>query len=151
MTQHRRCKPLVWAALLAGALLGSGCGPSDQRFIPTEEAGQRTLETALTAWQNGQTPPCLVQEKAPAIQLADSHHQRGQKLKAFTVLGPTTGDAHRCYAVRLTFDNPREEVRARFVVMGQDPLWVVRYEDFEMFAHWDHAMPAPQPAPPKTP
>jgi hypothetical protein len=93
-----------------------------------------------------------VQESAPAIHLVDTHHQPGQMLSAFSVLGPTTGDAHRCYAVRLSLDNPREEVRARFVVLGLDPLWVMRYEDYEMVSHWDHAMPekipsskAPQP------
>jgi hypothetical protein len=50
--------------------------------------------------------------------------------------GPTAGDAERCDAVRLTFDGPREEVRTRFVVFGQDPVWVMRYEDYEMVMHW---------------
>jgi hypothetical protein len=144
-------RPRVWAALFAGALLlAGGCRSNNQRFIPAEEAARRTLETALTAWQNGTVPPGLVQEASPAIQLVDTHHHPNQKLTAFTVLGPTTGDAHRCYAVRLTFDNPREEVRARFVVLGLDPLWVLRYEDYEMISHWDHAMPEKTP-PPKRP
>jgi hypothetical protein len=91
-----------------------------------------------------------MQEKSPAVHLVDTQSQPGQKLAAFTVLGPTTGEAHRCYAVRLTLDNPREEVRARFVVMGLDPLWVIRYEDFETLAHWDHSMDT-KPPPTKKP
>src|SRR5262245_40999922 len=135
-----RCRCLIGAALVAGALsFSAGCGRSrDQTFVPSEEAGQRALETALTAWQKGKRPPSLLQESSPPIQLVDTHHKPGQTLSAFTVLGPTTGDAHRCYAVRLTLDNPREEVRARFVVLGLNPLWVLRYEDYEMMSHWDH-------------
>jgi hypothetical protein len=128
-------------AFVAGLLLLSiGCGRQiqEQRFIPSEQDGQRALETALTAWKNGKVPPARVQEPSPAIEFVDTHHQAGQKLTAFTVLGPTAGDAHRCYAVRLTLDNPREEVRARYVVYGLDPLWVSRYEDYEMMCHWDH-------------
>jgi hypothetical protein len=138
--------------LLAGAaLLAAGCGGDQgQRFIPSEEVAQRALETALKAWQGGKPPPGRVQEAAPTIQLVDTHHKPGQRLAGFVVLGPTPGDAHRCYAVRLTFEGPREEVRARYVIMGQDPLWVMRYEDYEMVSHWDHPMPEKPPTP-KTP
>jgi hypothetical protein len=146
-----RVKPLVGVILLASTVLFAGCMRRDQRFIPPEETAQSTLNKALTAWQNGNRPPSVVQESAPVIRLVDTHQKPGQKLAAFNVLGPTTGDAHRCYAVRLTFDNPREEVRARFVVMGLDPLWVVRYEDYEMMSHWDHGMPEPPSASKKPP
>jgi hypothetical protein len=124
---------VVFAAVLVG-----GCGGPQrgyERFIPSEEAGQAALETALSAWRDGQQPG-LMREAGPAIRLVDSQHKPGQKLTAFTVLGPTTGDAPRCYAVRLTFDEPREEVRGRFVVFGLDPLWVMRYEDYEVVMHW---------------
>lgn len=144
-------KPRGWIALVAGALLGAGCESSAQpRLVPSDEAAQSALASALTAWQNGKAPPCPVQDAAPAIQLVDTHYKPGQRLAAFKVLGPTTGDAHRCYAVRLTFDNPREEVRARFVVLGLDPLWVMRYQDYEMVSHWDHPMPE-KSAPAKKP
>jgi hypothetical protein len=140
--------------ILLGSALVAGCGQSraHERYIPSEEAAQRTLEMALTAWQNGKQPSGLVQESAPAVHLLDTHHKEGQKLTAFTVLGPTTGDAHRCYAVRLTFEGPYQEVRARFVVFGQDPLWVMRYEDYEMVQHWcapegENPAPAPNPKP----
>ena len=143
--------PLRAAILTIASLVATGCGERADRFVPPEQAAQQTLETALKAWQGGKTPPCLVEEGSPAIQLVDTHHEPGQRLVAFTVLGPTTGDAQRCYAVRLTFDNPRAEVRARFVVLGLDPLWVLRYEDYEMISHWDHPMPDKLPAAKKSP
>jgi hypothetical protein len=130
-------KPLACAVV--AALLAGGCGgprAGYERFIPPEEAARRALETALTAWREGQPPGGVVRQAAPAIQLVDSQQKPGRKLAGFTVLGPTTGDADRCYAARLTFDGPREEVRARFVVFGQDPVWVMRYEDYEMMMHW---------------
>jgi hypothetical protein len=138
-----RFSPHLHGVIIVGlfAILVSGCRRHrDQTFVPTEETAQRTLETALLAWQNGKLPPTRVQESSPAVQLLDTHYQPGQKLASFKVLGPTTGDAERCYAVRLTMDNPREEIRARYVVLGLDPLWVMRYEDFEMVMHWDHAI-----------
>ena len=92
-----------------------------------------------------------MRETGPALHLIDSHHKSGQKLAAFTVLGPTPGDAPRCYAVRLTLDNPREELRARFVVFGQDPLWVMRYEDYEMVMHWCDPAPGQADTPPVKP
>ena len=41
------------------------------------------------------------------------------------------------FVVKLSLDKPREEQTVRFIVLGQDPLWVFREEDYEMTAHWD--------------
>jgi hypothetical protein len=139
MSALRKTVAPVWLLLPAGTLLlTGGCarGNQDQRFTPSETAAQRILETALTAWQKD-TLPSLVEESSPPIHLIDTQRPSGRKLTSFSVLGPTTGDAQRCFAVRLTLDNPPEEVRARFVVLGLDPLWVLRYEDYEMISHWD--------------
>src|SRR5262245_27494522 len=135
------------ALFLGTVLLCGGCWGdrnSDRRYIPSEEIARRAVETALTQRQNGELTTSLVQAAGPAIHLIDTRHKPGQKLMSFAVLGPTTGDAASCYAVRLTFDNPSEEVRARYVVLGIDPLWVWRYEDYEMLMHWDCPMEAKQ-------
>src|SRR5438874_9611188 len=119
------------ALCLAGLLVGGGCATSSddrQRYIPSDESALQILETALKAWQQSGKPG-QVQEAGPAIHLADSHQKPGQKLAAFEILGTAAGDADRCYSVRLVFDGPHEEVRARFVIYGWDPVWVVRYED----------------------
>jgi hypothetical protein len=129
-------RPLLLLALgMVFAISGCGPGRTAQSFIPAEDVAQATLDNALAAWVGGKAPG-LMREAGPAIQLVDSTCKPGQKLTAFTILGPTSGDADRCYAVRLTFDQPREEIRARYVVYGLDPLWVLRYEDFEMTMHW---------------
>lgn len=46
----------------------------------------------------------------------------------------------RPFAVRLVLDKPSETVATRYLVMGQDPLWVFRQEDFERMLHWEHKM-----------
>ncbi len=123
--------------------MGCDSTPKADKFIPTENAAQEMLEKALSAWVGGKEPG-LIQDSGPAIQLVDSTFKPGQKLKSFKILGPTSGDTERCFAVRLTFDQPSEEVRARYVVYGLDPLWVLRYEDFEMTMHW--CKPSDKPA-----
>jgi hypothetical protein len=128
-----------WALLLAA---GAGCEgrPGYDRFIPADGAARAHLETALAAWRDGRPTAPVESPDRPAVHLVDTHRKDGQRLKAFTVLGPAPGDFPRCYAVRLALAQPDEELRARFVVIGQDPVWVMRYEDFEMIAHWDHPM-----------
>jgi hypothetical protein len=72
---------------------------------------------------------------------ADGNQAAGRKLEAYTILGPVAADAPRCFAVRLKLAGSRDEVRERYVVIGLDPLWVLRYDDYEMLLHWDHPMP----------
>jgi hypothetical protein len=118
------------ALVFGGLLVLGGCGrTAEERPVPSQEVAQRALNIALTAWQKGKAPPGKVQDAAPEIHLVETHYRPGQKLTAFKVLGPTTGEMASCYAVILTLDNPREEVRVRYVVLGDDPLWVMRYED----------------------
>lgn len=119
--------------------LAAGCGKGRDRYVPPEEVARAAVEKALATWRDG-LPAGRVETGPPAVEFVDTHRKTGQRLKDFAVLGPAPGDAARCYAVRLTLESPREEQKARFVVIGQDPLWVVRYEDFEMMSHWDHPM-----------
>lgn len=131
------------AFLFAGVVLIAGCGhrSDSERFVPQEDQAQRTLETTLTAWQRGQSLRPVTGSSAPAIEFVDSHRKDGQQLKTFDVLSLVPGDGPRVFVVRLTLENPAEVVTTRYVVLGVDPLWVIRAEDFDMLAHWDHPMP----------
>jgi hypothetical protein len=135
-------------ALGVALVLAAGCSSAQQgteRFVPSDGDARRHLEVALAAWRDGR-PTAPVPDSSPAVHLVDTHRKAGQRLTAFTVLGPVAGDFARCYAVRLALDAPAEELRVRFVVIGLDPVWVMRHEDFQMIAHWDHPMTtAPKP------
>jgi hypothetical protein len=118
----------------------AGCARDDRaRFTPAEGVALRALDAGLAAWQSGE-PPGPVAGTSPVIHVVDGHRRAGQKLCRYEVLGPAPGDGPRVYAVRLSFELPREEKKVRFVILGIDPLWVVRYEDYEMLEHWDHPM-----------
>ena len=62
----------------------------------------------------------------------------GRRPTSFTVLGLAPGDGPRVFTVKLTLDRPAEETRVRYVVIGVDPIWVIRHEDYDMMAHWEH-------------
>jgi hypothetical protein len=130
----RRPWSLVWVA----ALLGGCAGRPADRYVPSPDRARQALETALAAWQSGR-PPGPVEGTSPAVILVDSHRRPGQRLCGFAILGEVPGDGPRCFAVRLKLEDPPEEQRARFVLVGIDPLWVYRHEDYEMMAHWQCA------------
>jgi hypothetical protein len=126
--------------LLLACVAGCGAKPGYQRYVPSEDAGQTALEAVLQAWQQGE-PPGGLTDVTPAVQVVDTHRRPAQRLRRFEVLGPVPADGQRRYAVRLFLDNPPEEQKARFVVIGLDPLWVFRLEDYETMIHWEMAMP----------
>ncbi len=136
---------------IALVLLCAGCTPGGQRnedFIPAQDTAQVALEAYLRAWAAGVSGQ-PVPGTRPAVFAADELRATGRTLSEFTVLGPVPADAPRCLAVRLTLGKPRQVVRERYIVVGIDPIWIIRYDDYQMVTHWDHAMPPDAKAPAK--
>jgi hypothetical protein len=131
--------------LLLIAVLGCGGSQRNEDFIPSEAAARAALEAYLSAWKRGDKSP-TVPDTQPPVLVADELRAKGRTLSEFAVLGLVPADAPRCFAVRLTLGNPREEMRERYVVVGADPIWVWRYDDYVMITHWEHAMPAEKKA-----
>jgi hypothetical protein len=129
---------LGWV-LLAAVLAGCGADKGFERYVPAPEDARRALETALTAWQDGK-PAGPITDTTPGVAVADTTRRPGQTLRSFRVLGEVSGNGPRCFAVRLELDNPAETQTARYVVVGIDPLWVFRQEDYDRLAHWEHPM-----------
>lgn len=129
--------------VVALVLLLAGCSPRRkfEDYIPPDDQARQALEACLKAWQEGR-PPGQVADGPPAVYLVDGHRRPNQELRSYEVLGPAPGNAPRCYAVRVVLATPPAEQRLRFVVVGIDPLWVLRHEDYEMILHWEHPMPA---------
>ena len=96
------------------------------------------LEAYLKAWACGETAQ-IIPDTNPAVMV--SAGQRGTRpLAAYEILGQVPADAPCCFAVKLTLGNPAAEVCDRYVV-GIDPIWVIRYGDYEMLTHWSHPAP----------
>jgi len=126
-------------ALATGLLLVAvGCSEQSDpnRFYPPEDRARQALESALTGWQQGAPTGRVPGAVNPAVQLADSQRSPTQRLKAFTILGAAPGDGPRVFTVKLTLENPAAEEKVRFVVLGIDPVWVFRHEDYEMMSMW---------------
>jgi hypothetical protein len=127
---------IVLAALLMG------CSRQDPyaRYIPDEHAAESALKAGLEAWKDGSAVGPVPATSKPQVIIVDSWRDKQRKLESYQILGEVPGNTPRCYAVRLNLTNPEAEERVRFVVLGIDPLWVYRYEDFQLIAHWDHRM-----------
>jgi hypothetical protein len=136
---------LVWSVPALLVIVAGGCtgrARDGKRFVPSVENARQALEAALRDWQAG-SQPGKVASTSPSVQVVDSHRQPGQRLASFEILGEVGGEGPRCFLVRLSLQQPAQEARARYVVVGVDPLWVFREEDFEMLTHWDHPMSEP--------
>lgn len=120
-----------------------GCAErADQsRYYPPEDKARTALEAGLNAWQQGSLTNEVPGTKGPAVGWIDNQRSPGQLLKAFEILGLAPGDGPRVFTVRLVLENPVAEIKTRFVVVGLDPVWVFRQEDYDMLIHWDHPMP----------
>jgi hypothetical protein len=123
----------VLLILLGGLLVtAAGCGSYGyERYVPAEQTARQALETALTAWQNGQ-PPDQVAAGPPVVRAVDSKWKSGQKLSKFQILSEEPGSSGPTFfSVRLTLKSPAKEQTVRYVVVGRDPLWVYREDDFQ--------------------
>ena len=150
----RRCnRSRVVRALALGALLttSSGCESNTARYAPTRDVARKSLEAALTAWQDGR-PIESIAGSSPPVRVVDSGWQAGEKLEAFQILGEADVDGRKEFTVRLTMKPPRGESQARYVVHGRDPVWVYRGEDFARAMDMDNQPEPPRPRrrPPRT-
>jgi hypothetical protein len=119
--------------LLCGLLALAGCSPGTGRYIPPEQASRQALEAALTAWQNGR-PPGEVASGPPAVRVVDSKWTAGQKISKFEILDEDSKQGPTFFSVRLTPKGAGKEQVVRYVVIGRDPLWVYREDDYKTSA-----------------
>jgi hypothetical protein len=122
--------------LLAGALLFLGCSKTGKRvedFTPPADNARQALEAALNHWKAGGTPGSIP-GTTPQVEVVDAKWKAAPKqLREFEIGGEESrGDASapRYFKVKLTMaSGPPQDVR--YVVVGIDPLWVYREQDFD--------------------
>src|SRR5688572_26427826 len=135
-----RPKATVLTAVAAMVCL-VGCGRSNSAasFVPGEDVARQALTDAMTAWKNdGSTS--LSQDGETMVEVVDKHRRPGQSLVAFEILGEVSGIGGRSFEVKLELANPSQTEHVRYIVVGINPLWVFRQEDYELLSHWDHPM-----------
>lgn len=124
------------------ALLGPlGCAQRStgyERYIPSAARAEEALDLVLAAWKAGDPLAPLTLKSSPlTIQVADATRRPGQRLVDYDLLGEISGEGPRTFVVRLKLENPRVEEEVRYYLMGIDPLWVFRQEDYDALIHWD--------------
>jgi hypothetical protein len=141
MVMRILCHALVATCMFSA----SGCGDRTPDYTPSATTAETAVRRALDAWKAGE-PAGEIPETQPVVQVVDVGRKPGQTLADYRLLGETRGPSGRTYAVTLNLENPRETIKTQYVVVGIDPLWVFRQEDYELLSHWDHHMPATEPA-----
>ena len=128
------------AAGLALAAICCGCArtPDPNRFVPAPELALAAVEAVLADWQAGLALG-RIDRLAVTVEPIDNQRKKQQKLAGFEILGEVVSPGVRCFAVRLTYQDSVQE-KVRYVVLGINPLYVYRQEDFDLLNHWDHMM-----------
>jgi hypothetical protein len=116
---------------LTPVLLAACTSRNASDFIPKEAQSREALNTALTAWKKGEN-----WQKIPAgsstIEVLDNKWRAGQQLADFQILeAEPAGDGPQWFTVKLVMKKPAGELKVRYVVVGIDPLWVYREEDYK--------------------
>jgi hypothetical protein len=78
-----------------------------------------------------------------AVKFVDKRRKPTQRLLAFEILGKSDIENARQFTVRLTLEGDESPQLVKYNVLGRDPVWVFRLEDYEMFSHWEMDMDAP--------
>lgn len=128
--------PLVMGVLVAGC-----GGRKNADYVPAAGLAREALDKSLVMWKTGQ-PPGLIEGK-PGIQVVDTRRQADQVLDSYDVLGEVSDNGGRRFSVEVRLSNPAETKKIDYIVLGIDPLWVVRKEDYNVFGYWEHNMPDP--------
>jgi hypothetical protein len=132
MSHRSRHRSIQRVALLALSLIIAGCSgqSSVESFHPKGDVAQEALEAALTAWQNGQAKPGLIEDYDPPVQVQDDAWNAGSKLQSFEIVEALPGDSPRKFAVKLTLEGEAAPVEVTYVVVGKNPLHVMREKEY---------------------
>ena len=142
----RSIHTIAWSAT-AFVALGCRGGRDDPsgRFVPEPAAARRAVATMLDEWRDGKD-----EASGATISVVDKGRKPGRRPVRAEILGEVGAESGRGFAVRLTFENPDEQVVDRYLVIGTGPIWVFRQADYEMISHWMHPMdPKDAPAEPE--
>lgn len=105
------------------------------RYVPATELARHALEAVLVDWREG-LEPGPIDRLAVGVRVVDKQRRKGQTLDEFEILGEAPTEAARCFAVRVKLSGPEADEKVRFIIIGIDPLWVFRQEDYESLAQW---------------
>ena len=148
-----------WACCAVLLVNITGCERGDGEaatpaFVPSWSEARQALESVLTAWRDAPSPSGASFD-IRGVQFVDKQRKPDQRLLSFQILGQADSESARQFTVRLNLEGDESPQLVKYNVLGRQPVWIFRLEDYEMFAHWEHAMTQPaasdQPTPAEQP
>jgi hypothetical protein len=143
-----------WGLLFACAAgcTGSGDRSDSPAYLPGWPEARAAVATALADWRDT-APPHPPSRSFDGVQFVDKQRNPADRLSAFSILGETEVENARQFTVRLQLEGEADPRLVRYNVLGREPAWVFRLEDYEMISHWEHPMnePAAGQPPPAAP
>ena len=125
---------------------GWNASPTPPGYLPGWAEARQSLESALSAWRDAPSPlPDSIDSSA--VIFVDKQRRPGQRLRSFAILGQSEIENARQFTVRLQLDQEESPILVRYNVLGRNPVWVFRLEDYERISHWEHPMEDPSTAP----
>ena len=126
----RWCLAVTAVIALIGVI---GCGQANkvEDFTPATNNARTALTAALEHWKAGK-PLGTIPDTKPTVEVVDSQWRGGQKLKSYEIISeapPPQGQGPRTFTVRLTLAQGAP-IETQYMVVGIEPLWVYRKEDF---------------------
>ena len=87
-------------------------------------------------------PRCPPRSIFLACNLSTKPRNPTQRLSSFQILAQTDIENARQFTVRLNLRGEQSPELVKYNVIGRNPVWVFRLDDYETFAHWEHDMSA---------
>jgi hypothetical protein len=147
-SRHRRHVLISGLRFLAWPVfawaLATGCSGSHEHkespaYMPGWPEARSAVETALTSWRDaGPTEPLATESQT--VMFLDRQRRPGDRLRSFAILGQSDVENVRQFTVRLQIEGEPSPRLVRYNVLGRNPSWVFRLEDFERVCHWEHPM-----------
>lgn len=132
LTRHR-FNTVAFLLICTGFLTACG-GPS---MNTSADVARKSLEAALTAWRDGKKPGNM-EGTSPSVQATDFEWTSGRKLEAFEIIREEPSTADKRFTVKLNQGKAAPAVEATYVVIGLDPVLVLRAEDYERMLNMEN-------------
>jgi hypothetical protein len=149
ITKNERCR-LTWAccAGLFATIAGCerGAEPPPPAFVPSWQEARQALNSSLSAWRDANVAQPASSD-TPGVQTVDKQRKADKRLLSFQILGQLDIETTRQFTVRLNLEGEESPQLSKYNVLGRDPVWVFRLDDYEVLSHWQHEMD-PLPAGP---
>jgi hypothetical protein len=113
-------------------MLVAGCGSNTEKSFHLPATTSRdALTGALDTWKAGREKPGLLDEFEPGLQVADPSWTDGKKLQSYEIIGEEQiPDGPQKFTVKLTLTDVAEPQTVTYVVLGKDPIWIMREEEY---------------------